>query len=242
MGFVCADASSSLPFPTPCWYRPRIRRERPLPSSSRLPLTDAQVLRTVCEIAGLLALSSNYSRFSALLAELAGEPVSGLHLSAALSSATFLQALLYDPATALVGDSVTLASGAVSCVVGVDPKMSAAAGAALSAFAVLAELAPGLGFDELVRNITAAATSTTLWVGLDGVVGEGAQGTEDDQAAKGAQEFHSVTSCTDRAEGMLVRGLYEVWARSADVEIKARIAAFVSVQVRRPYRPLCVPH
>jgi hypothetical protein len=186
-----------------------------------------------------MVFSSNYCRFSALLAELAGEHVTGPHLSAALSSATFLQALLYDPATALVGDSVTLASGAVPCVVGADPKMSAAAGAALSAFAVLAELAPGLGFDALVRNMTAAATSTTIWVGLDGVITEGAQGTADDQAAKGAQGLHAGTACADEAKGMLVRGLYEVWARSADTDVKARIAAFVSVQVRRPHRPLC---
>jgi hypothetical protein len=193
----------------------------------------------VCNISDLLSLSSKHRSFSALLAELAGEPISGLHLSAALASAAFLQALLYDPVTALVGDSVTLASGAVPCVVGADPKMSAAAGAALSAFAVLVGLAPGLGFDMIVRNMTAAVTSTTIWVGVDGVVAEGAQGTDDDQAAKGAQRLRARLSRADGVQGMLVRGLYEVWARSADADVKARIAAFVSVQVRHPYCSLC---
>jgi hypothetical protein len=193
----------------------------------------------VCNISDLVSLSSKHRSFSALLAELAGEPISGLHLSAALASAVFIQALLIDPVTALVGDSVTLASGAMPCVVGADPKMSAAAGATLSAFAVLAELAPGLGFDVIVRNMIAAVTSTTIWVGVDGVVAEGAQGTDDDQAAKGAQRLRARLSRADGAQGMLVRGLYEVWARSADADVKARIAAFVSVQVRHPYCPLC---
>jgi hypothetical protein len=120
--------------------------------------------------------------------------------------------------------------------------MSAAAGAALSAFAVLAELAPTLGFDALVRNITAAATSTTIWVGGDGVVAEGAQGTADDQAAKGGQGIHVRIAHANGVQGMLVRGLYEVWARSTDADVKTRIAAFVSVQVRHSYCSLCAQH
>jgi hypothetical protein len=78
----------------------------------------------------------NTRRLSAHLAELTGEPASGPYHTSAQLSANFLQTFMHDGADDLIGDTMDLDS----CVVVLDAKSSHSSGAAIAAFALLANL------------------------------------------------------------------------------------------------------
>jgi hypothetical protein len=92
-------------------------------------------------------------------------------------------------------------------------------------------------------GILAAATTTSYWIDqTDGVITEAPQGIDDVRSAKGRHRSGCAFIVADHAEGMFVRGLYELWTRTSSSAAQALIAAFISVQVPGAVFLLCVAH